>query len=88
MMLQGGLKLIVRYPGPNGHFADELYDMNADLRETENRIGQLAYTAQVASMRAALDEYFAKYELPERSGREIARQPRCNPKENWYFQTK
>jgi arylsulfatase A-like enzyme len=88
MMLQGGLKLIVRYPGPNGHFADELYDMNADPRETENRIGQLAYTAQVASMRAALDEYFAKYELPERSGREIARQPRCNPKENWYFQTK
>ena len=83
MIRAGGLKLVRRYPGPNGHFGDELYDLVADPRETENRLDAPAYAGAVADLSARLDAHFAAYEVPERSGREIATQPVCNSQEPW-----
>ncbi len=76
-------KLIRRFPGPNGHFGDEFYDLTADSRETVNRIGDQACAATVSALSARLEAHFAEYELPECSGREIALRPRCNPGEPW-----
>ncbi len=83
MIRTAELKLIRRYPGPNGHFGDELYDLRADPRETANRIDEPAFAAAVAALGARLDAHFAEYELPGRGGSEIARRPRCNPHEPW-----
>jgi choline-sulfatase len=77
------LKLIRRYPGPNGHFGDELYDLAADPRETENRIGDPAHAAALAELGARLDAHFREYEIPERAGWDIAARLRCNPNEPW-----
>ncbi len=85
MVRSAGKKLIRRYPGPNGHFGDELYDLALDPRERVNRIADPAYAAAVVELGARLDAHFAEYEEPERSGRDIALQPRCNPGEPWRF---
>ena len=74
-------KLIERYAGPNGHFADELYDLVADPRERSNVIDQQADIA--ASLRRRLHEHFDRYQITERSGRNITDQPRCSPTEPW-----
>lgn len=76
-------KLIVRYPGPNGHFPDELYDLELDPRETTNRIDDPAYRQIRAELRHRLETLSTRYEVPSRSGRHIASQPRCNPSEPW-----
>jgi arylsulfatase A-like enzyme len=72
-------KLIRRYPGPNGSFGDEYYDLRRDPRERCNVIG----TTDVATWDGKLDEYFARYERPNRSGRQIATQPVCNGSQPW-----
>lgn len=76
-------KLIRRYPGPNGCFSDEFYDLAADPRERINRIDDPALAPRIAELSARLDAYFARYELPEHSGRDIASQPTCNAWEPW-----
>jgi choline-sulfatase len=78
------LKLIRRYPGPNGHFGDELYDLRADPGETQNRIADGG--AAAAELGRRLDEHFGAYERPEHSGRHIDRCHRCNPWEPWLLQ--
>lgn len=83
MLQVGDLKLICRYPGPNGHFGDELYDLAADPRETRNRIADPAYAVVRTELTGRLAAHFAAYEVPERSGRHIADQPMCNPEEPW-----
>ncbi len=76
-------KLIVRYPPHSEKFSNELYDLQEDPRETRNRIA-LPHLAETALLlRAHLDAYFARYEEPESSGREILKRPVHNPNEPW-----
>lgn len=88
MIRSAQLKLIRRYPGPNGHFGDELYDLAADPRETANRIADPTYAVRVEELSARLEAHFAEYEVPDRSGRDIAARPRCNPFEPWLVKPK
>lgn len=76
-------KFIRRYPGPNGSFGDELYDLQADPRERENVIANPAHAATLATLSRRLDEHFAQYEDPARAGKNIATQPRCGEWEPW-----
>jgi arylsulfatase A-like enzyme len=76
-------KLICRYPGPNGHFGDELYDLTVDPRETHNVIGDPVNSERVGELKRRLDDYFARYEVPERSGRHVALQPQAGAVEPW-----
>jgi len=74
-------KYIERYPGPNGHFDHELYDMAADPRETTN-----VYDAEpgvVRRCRQRLEAHFARYERPGRSGRRVRDLPTCNGRSSW-----
>ncbi|MFW6060984.1 MAG: sulfatase, partial [Phycisphaeraceae bacterium] len=76
-------KLIRRYPGPNGHFRDELYDLAADPRETRNAIDEPQRAEQVRRLSDQLDAYFARWKTSSRSGVRIADQPRPNGSEPW-----
>ena len=76
-------KLIQRYPGPNGHFPDELYDLAEDPDEEHNRHGDPACAATVADLAARLDEHFARHEDSARSGLRVADLPIHNPHEPW-----
>jgi len=78
-------KLIRRGPGPNGQFPDEFYDLRQDPRERTNRIAEPAAQSQIADLTRRLEEYFARYEIPARSGWNIAGQPRTSKDmEPWY----
>jgi len=77
------LKLIKRYPGPNGSFDDELYDLKKDPQETQNVINLSEYASQVQELEQKLDAFFGKYEKEEYSGLRIAELPRHNGGEPW-----
>lgn len=85
MVRDSRYKLIRRYPGPNGRFADELYDLAADGRECVNRLGDPALAPVVGRLSAALDAQFLRYEDPRLSGKEVGALPRCNGAEPWWF---
>jgi len=76
-------KFICRYPGPNGHFGDELYDLTVDPRERHNVINDPINMERLADLRRRLDGYFAQYEAPQRSGRHVALQPQAGAVEPW-----
>jgi len=76
-------KLIVRYPPHAPHFGDELYDLQEDPREIQNRIADSRYTETLRTLRAHLDTHFARYEETGFSGREILKRPIHNPNEPW-----
>ena len=76
-------KLIKRYPGPNGHFPDELYDLADDPDEEHNRYGDPAYAGPVAELAARLEAHFARHEDPARSGLRVADLPIHNNQEPW-----
>lgn len=76
-------KLIRRYPGPNGHFRDEYFDLTRDPREHHNAIDDPAYAEAIDKLSKKLDDYFARYENPEKSGVNIALQPKCNNHHPW-----
>ena len=67
MVRRGRFKLVARYAP---HSGDELYDLEADPRETTNRIGDPALEGEVATLRARLDAFFAGHETPGRTGRD------------------
>ncbi len=83
MIRTAAAKLILRYPGPNGYFPDEFYDLALDPRESVNRIADPACAAQIAALTSRLNAYFVRYESPARSGRHIADQPTCNDWQPW-----
>ena len=76
-------KLIKRYPGPNGHFPDELYDLAEDPDEEHNRYGDPACASPVAELAARLAAHFARHEDPARSGLRVGDLPRHNNQEPW-----
>ena len=76
-------KLIKRYPGPNGHFADELYDFAEDPDEEHNRHGDPACAATAAELTARLEAHFTRHEDPARSGLRVAALPIHNEIEPW-----
>ena len=68
-------KLIKRYPGPNGHFPDEFYDLTEDPGGEHNRYGDPTCAAAVAELTARLELHFARHEDPARSGLRVADLP-------------
>ena len=76
-------KLIKRYPGPNGHFPDELYDLAEDPDEEHNRHGDSTCAGTVAELASRLEAHFANHEDPARSGLRVADLPIHNPHEPW-----
>jgi len=84
MILSGdGLKLIRRYPGPNGHFGDECYDLPADPRETRNVIDQPEYAERIAALDLRLEAWFSEHEIEGHEGRTVGEKPPFNPNEPW-----
>ena len=83
MIRSESTKLIRRYPGPNGRFDDEFYDLTADPREEVNRIGDGTCTEVIAALDRRLEGFFARYEDPHHSGTRIAELPICNRAEPW-----
>ena len=76
-------KLIRRYPGPNGHFDDEFYDLGADPRENQNRIADPIFDETIHALDQRLKAFFHRFEVPEYSGKRIADLPTCNASEPW-----
>ena len=79
----GRYKLVRRYPPLDPEFGDELYDLEADPRETVNLVDDPDYREVGAKLSAALDRHFERYEVPEHSGRTVMDQPPCNGMEPW-----
>ena len=79
----GRHKLVRRYPPLDPRFGDELYDLEADPRETINLVDSPDYSEVGAELSAALDRHFERYEVPEHSGRTVIDQPPCNGMEPW-----
>ena len=78
-----GLKLIKRYPGPNGHFEDEFYNLQKDPRECSNVISDPQYSAVIKELSQELDSYFSKYEDEKWSGTTLSTQRPLNDCELW-----
>ena len=58
-------KYVHRYPdGPH-----ELYDMGNDPDERTNLVGDSGQTARIADMKGMLEDWFARYVIPEKDGR-------------------
>lgn len=76
-------KLICRYPGPNGHWPDQLYDLTSDPREEINRIDDPGLAEIRDGLAGQLEAYFDQYERPEKSGKRIADQIYCNSWQPW-----
>ncbi len=67
-------KLVLRYPdGPN-----DLFDLVNDPHEVENLINDSATAPVVAELTARLDAFYAKHEIPEKSGLRVKEQHRHN----------
>jgi choline-sulfatase len=86
MLRTTSAKLIRRYPGPNGHFPDEFYDLLTDPRETRNAIDQPAHANTIRQLSEQLDAHFQQYENPALSGLGIATLPICNRYQPWTLQ--
>ena len=81
-------KLIRRYPYAGVTFPDELYDLQADPRETINRLEDSSLKPVVQKLSAELDQFFAQYTVPGRSGLDLANQPECTPASPWLAATR
>ncbi len=79
----GRYKLVRRYPPLDPRFGDELYDLEADPRETVNLVDDPDYREVGAELSAALDRHFERFEVPEHSGRTVIDQPSWNGIEPW-----
>jgi arylsulfatase A-like enzyme len=68
-------KLIRRYPYRGQTHPDELYDLQADPRETTNRFQDAALADVVRDLTAEIDRFFARYTIPGHSGLDLEHQP-------------
>ena len=76
-------KLIRRWPGPNGAFPDEFYDLASDPRERVNRIDEPRCQPTIADLTRRLAAYYERHEDPARRGTAVADHPIHNPDEPW-----
>lgn len=76
-------KLIRRYPGPNGHFKDEFYDLAGDPRETSNVIGQPKHEQTIKQLDGALNAFFNRVSLLEYDGLNFEKIKPHNTDEPW-----
>jgi arylsulfatase A-like enzyme len=83
MVADHRFKLVRRYPPIDPRFGDELYDLENDPRETSNLIDDPGYQDRRVKLETELDEHFARFEDPDRSGMRIMEQPPCNGREPW-----
>jgi len=76
-------KLIRRYPYAGVSFPDELYDLQADPRETKNRHDDPSLQEIIKQLSTELEEFFAKYTVAGHSGLDLEHQPVCAPASPW-----
>jgi arylsulfatase A-like enzyme len=76
-------KLIRRYPYKGVNFPDELYDLQADPRETVNRHQDAGLQPVVDELSSQIDRFFADYTVPGHSGLDLEHQPECSPVSPW-----
>ncbi|MFN2135029.1 MAG: sulfatase [Candidatus Promineifilaceae bacterium] len=72
-------KLLLRYPDGR----HELFDLEADPRETVNLYREPGYEAIIAGLTAKIEGYFGQYEDERKSGLKAAKLPRHNFSEAW-----
>jgi choline-sulfatase len=77
-------KLIRRYPFNGVTFPDELYDLQADPRETANLYTDAAHQDVVHDLSGQLDRFFAQYTVPGHDGLDLEHQPLCTPESPWF----
>lgn len=82
MLRYGAYKLIIRYPGPNGHFPNELYNMDDDPDELTN-LYDTVDPALLDMLTRKLEGLFEGHATSGYDGREIASQPPSNSVEPW-----
>ena len=76
-------KYIRRY-APHEIYGDELYDLTLDPRESCNLLaGDRPVPVIAAHLRDEIENYFARYEVPERSGARVIEQSPQNDWEPW-----
>lgn len=76
-------KLVNRYPPHSDGYADELFDLTLDPRESINLIGDPDYQPIVQQFQQALDRFYAQYEVPAVAGTNILALPPHNSFEPW-----
>ncbi|MHB1533603.1 MAG: sulfatase family protein [Acidimicrobiales bacterium] len=80
-------KLVRHYPPHAGVYPDELYDLQADPRETTNLSADSGMSPLVAALDERIEAHFAQHEDPLRSAKRILDQPSCNPYEPWRLES-
>ena len=76
-------KYIVRYAPHAGRFPNELYDLQADPRETTQPYLRRSLEEPGSGPAAAAGRAFGQYEALDATGREILKRPFYNPNEPW-----
>ena len=88
MARNGRYKLIKRYPYAGVTFADELYDLQQDPRETTNRCAEVSLQNVVHDLSGEIDRFFARYTILGHSGLDLEHQPECTPASPWLVAAK
>lgn len=85
MIRSDGYKLILRFPFQGVRFANELYDLKADPRETTNLYGNPdpRYLQAIRKMSDRLNEFFSRYTVPSHDGLSLENQPLATPASPW-----
>ncbi len=83
LVADGRYKLTLRSGAHAGRWPGELYDLEADPRETRNLFADPAHAATVRALSAELQRHFATHEDPAKSGARLLDLPPCNPTEPW-----
>ena len=83
MIRAGRYKLIRRYRGPGGTWPDQLFDLQADPRETRNVLDEHADDPAIAAMDRELAAHFQRYAHPDRHGLAFDKLPLPNATPAW-----